>query len=112
VVDFAATQARAKEAPPFANREEGQTRAAVTKTLSALPPPTTDGVDMMYHELVEIHAITAAQLAECAHWHRSKSTSSPVWVRTGWQRPIMEPFAATLAPPSPTDSSPQAPVWR
>jgi hypothetical protein len=33
---------------------------------SASPPLTTDGVDRMYHQLVEIHAIAATQLAESA----------------------------------------------
>jgi hypothetical protein len=32
----------------------------------------------LYHQLAEIHAITAVQLAECARWHRSDPTSSPV----------------------------------
>jgi gamma-glutamylcysteine synthetase len=40
----------------------------VTKTPSALPSPTTDGVDRMYRQLVEIHGIAAAQLEDCACW--------------------------------------------
>jgi hypothetical protein len=48
IVYFAATQARAKGAAPSANCEGGgQTGDAVTKTLSALPPSITDGVDNM-----------------------------------------------------------------
>jgi hypothetical protein len=39
----------------------------VAKPLSASPPLTVHGVDKMYHELEEIHMITAAQLEECAH---------------------------------------------
>jgi hypothetical protein len=45
MVDFTATQAQAKGAAPSANREGGQTEAVVAKTPSALPPPTTNGVD-------------------------------------------------------------------
>jgi hypothetical protein len=71
MVDFAATQARAKGATLSTNLGERQTRAAATKTMSALPSPTADGVDMMYHQLAEIHAIVIAQLAECACWHQS-----------------------------------------
>jgi hypothetical protein len=84
VVDFTATQAQAKEVAPSANREGGQTGAAVTKTSSALPSPTVDGVDRMYHQLAQIHTITVMQLAKCAHWHRSDPTSSSV--RAGTSR--------------------------
>jgi hypothetical protein len=67
MVDFITTPARAKGAAPFANREGGgQTGAAVTKTLSTLPSPTTDGLDRMYRQLVKIHTIATTQLAECA----------------------------------------------
>jgi hypothetical protein len=71
MVDFTATQAQAKGATPSAHRERGQIGTAVTKTPSALPSPTTDGVDRMYRQLAEIHAITVVQLAECARWRRS-----------------------------------------
>jgi hypothetical protein len=37
--------------------------ATTAKPLSASPLLTTDVVDKMYRQLVEIHAITAAQLA-------------------------------------------------
>jgi hypothetical protein len=37
------------------------------KALNKSPLPTIDGVDKLYHQLAEIHAIAAAQLAECAH---------------------------------------------
>jgi hypothetical protein len=30
------------------------------KALSASPSPTADGMDKLYHQLVEIHAIAAA----------------------------------------------------
>jgi hypothetical protein len=45
---------------------QGQIEATTTKTPSALPPPTTDGVDRIYRQLAEIHTIVAVQLAECA----------------------------------------------
>jgi hypothetical protein len=61
MVDFASTQARAKGVAPCANHEVGQTKAALAKPQNASPPPTADGVDMIYRQLVEIHAITAAQ---------------------------------------------------
>jgi hypothetical protein len=47
---------------PIASHEGGQ---AAVKALNASRPPTTDRVDKLYRQLVEIHAITAAQLAEC-----------------------------------------------
>jgi hypothetical protein len=83
LVDFTATQARAKEAAPSANHEGGQTKAIATKTPSAIPPPIIDGVDRMHRQLAEIHAIIVVQLAKCAHWHWSDPTSSPVQARTG-----------------------------
>jgi hypothetical protein len=67
MVDFVATQAQAKGAAPSANDEGGQTEAAADRPPIDLPPPATDGVDRMYHQLAEIHTITAMQLVECAH---------------------------------------------
>jgi hypothetical protein len=54
---------------PSASREGGQVEATAAKPQSAPPLLTVDGVDKMYRQLAEIHAITAAQLAECARWH-------------------------------------------
>jgi hypothetical protein len=105
MVDFASTQARAKEVAPPASRERGQTKAAAAKPLSTSPPLTANEVDKMYHLLIEIHAITAVQLAECAHWRLSDSTPSPVRAGTGWQRPTATPTAARLAPSLPIDFS-------
>jgi hypothetical protein len=65
-------------AAPSASHDGGQTEAAVATTLNMLLPPSTDGVDRMYRQLADIHAIATASLAECAHWHRSDPTSSPV----------------------------------
>jgi hypothetical protein len=55
----------------------------MAKPPSTSPPLTTDGVDKMYHQLAEIHAIAAAQLATCAHWCRSDSSPSQVRAGTG-----------------------------
>jgi hypothetical protein len=48
----------------------------VAKPPSTSPPLTTDGVDKMYHQLVEIHAITTAQLVESSRRRCSDSTPS------------------------------------
>jgi hypothetical protein len=80
MVDFTSTQARANKVAPFASHEGGQTKAAATKPPSTSPPLTANRVDKMYHQLAEIHAIAAMQLVEYAHWCRSDSTPSPVWV--------------------------------
>jgi hypothetical protein len=61
----------------------GQTESAAATPLNALPPPSTDGANKLYHQLVEIQAITTAQLAECAHWCWSDPTSSPAHASTG-----------------------------
>jgi hypothetical protein len=81
MVDYASTQARAKEVPPLASCEGGQAEAAAAKPLSASPLLTADGVDKIHRQLAKIHAITTTQLVECAHWHRSDSTPSPVQAR-------------------------------
>jgi hypothetical protein len=105
MVDFASTQARAKEVGPSTSYEGGQTEATVAKTPSTSPPLTANGVDMMYHQLAEIHAIAAMQLAKCVHWRRSDSIASPVWAGAGRQRHAATPFAARLVPSPPTDFS-------
>jgi hypothetical protein len=98
MVDFASTQDQAKEVAPPASRKGEQANAAAAKPLSTSPPLTTDGMDKMYLQLVEIHAIAAMQLAECAHWHRFDSTPSLVQAGTGQLRPITMPAATRLAP--------------
>jgi hypothetical protein len=80
MIDYVPVQARGKGEELTASREGG---LAAAKALNTSPPPTADGVDKMYHQLAEIYAITATQLAECALWCRSNSTPSPVWARTG-----------------------------
>jgi hypothetical protein len=42
MVNFTTTQAHAKGVAPSANREGGQTEAAVAKASNASPPPTAD----------------------------------------------------------------------
>jgi hypothetical protein len=64
MLDFTSTQALAKELAPQVRRREARAKANSTSTS---PPLTTDGLDRMYHQLVEIHAIIATQLVECAH---------------------------------------------
>jgi hypothetical protein len=111
MVDFTSTQAHAKEVAPPASCKGGQDEAT-TKPLNASPPLTADGVDKMYHQLAEIHAIIAMQLAECARWHRSDSTASLAWAGIGRPRPVVTPSMIRLAPSPLTDFSSQAPPWQ
>jgi hypothetical protein len=62
MVDFTSTQVQAKEVAPPANRKGVQDEADAAKPLSASPPLTADGVDKMYHQLTEIHAVGLTQL--------------------------------------------------
>jgi hypothetical protein len=110
-MDLTATQAQAKGVAPFASREGGQTVAIVATPLNALPPPSTDGVDRLYHQLAEIHAITATKLVECACWCQSALASSPIHARAGWQRPVAEPSTTRTTSP-PADFSPQGSPWQ
>jgi hypothetical protein len=66
MVDLTTIQAQAKGAAPSANHEGGHTEATMAKPLNAPPPPFANGVDRLYHQLAEIHSITAAKLVECA----------------------------------------------
>jgi hypothetical protein len=79
MIDYAPTQARSKGVISTPSCGWGQAEATVAKALSPSPPPTTNVMD----KLVEIHAITATKLAECAHWCHSDSAPSPVRVDTG-----------------------------
>jgi hypothetical protein len=67
MMDFTSTPARTKGVAPTVSLEEGHTESAAARSPKASPLPTTDGVEKMYHQLAENHAITAAQLAECTH---------------------------------------------
>jgi hypothetical protein len=64
MVHFTPTQDHAKELVPPVHIGEAQAEAAVSKSLSMLPPLTADKVDRMYYQLTEIHTIAATQLAE------------------------------------------------
>jgi hypothetical protein len=59
--------------PPLAMRELGNGQG-----LECIISASVEGVDKLYHQLVEIHAIATTQLAECTHWLPSDSTPSPV----------------------------------
>jgi hypothetical protein len=65
MMDFASTPARAKGVAPTISCEESRIESATSRPSKASPLPTTNGVDKMYHQLVEIHAIAAVQLVEC-----------------------------------------------
>jgi hypothetical protein len=51
---------------PLPAARGGQADATATVPLSASPPLTANGVDKIYCQLGEIHAIATAQLA-CTH---------------------------------------------
>jgi hypothetical protein len=68
-------------------------------TVVSSPPPTISEVDRLYRQLMEIHAIGATQLAECARWHRSDPTPSPVQARTSRLGTDGMPYATMTAPP-------------
>jgi hypothetical protein len=57
MTDFISTQAHATEVAPPASWEEGQAEATMVEPLSASPLLTSDGVDKMCRQQVEIHAI-------------------------------------------------------
>jgi hypothetical protein len=62
---------------------------------------------MLYCQLTKIHAIGAAQLAECALWRCSNSSPSPVRFRTDRRSLDGMPSATRMAPPPPVDFSPK-----
>jgi hypothetical protein len=108
MMDYTSTRARSKGAFSTPSCGWGQAEAAAANALSASPPPTTDRVYKMYHQLAEIHAIATMQLTECTHWPRSDPTPSPVWVDTGRQGPNEMPSMTRTTPLPLTDFSPQA----
>jgi hypothetical protein len=112
MVDFTSTQAQAMEVAPPTSREGGQDEAAAAKPLSASPPLTADGVDKMYHQLADIHAIAVAQLAEFACWCQSDPPPSLARAGTSQSRPVVTPSMIRLAPSHPTDFSSQALPWQ
>jgi hypothetical protein len=104
-IDYALVRAQGKGEAPTASHEEG---LAVAKALNASPLPTADGVDKLYLQPTEIHAVVITQLAECTRWCRFNSTRIPVQVRTTRQRPDETPSTIRMAAPPPIDFSPQA----
>jgi hypothetical protein len=74
MMEYASAQAQAKGVALTLSHEEGHTEATAARPPKAPSLPTTDGVDKIYHELVEIHAIATVQLAECARWRWSNLT--------------------------------------
>jgi hypothetical protein len=61
MVDFAATQGWVKRVVPSANRVGGaRPRPLQPKFKASYLHPPSMGVDRMYHQLAEIHAIAAA----------------------------------------------------
>jgi hypothetical protein len=84
MMDFASTLAHAKGVAPAASHGEGCAEAAAARPLKASPLCTVDEVDKMYHQLVEIHATAAVQLAECAYWCQSNLTPDTAQADAGW----------------------------
>jgi hypothetical protein len=68
MVDFTFTQAQTEELAPLVGQGEAHVETVVAKSPGVSPPLTADEVDRMYRQLAEIHAITTAQLADCACW--------------------------------------------
>jgi hypothetical protein len=108
MIDYALDQARSEGKVNAPHHQGGLTKATKAKAVSISPPPTADEVDRLYRQLAEIHAISAAQLAECTHWCRFASTSSPVWARTGRQGSDEMLSTTRMALPPSTEFSPQA----
>jgi hypothetical protein len=85
MMEFISNLAQDKGVAPTAICEEGHTEATANKPPKDSPMPPSDGVDKMYSQLAEIHALTAAQLAECARWHWSNLTSNMAHAGASWQ---------------------------
>jgi hypothetical protein len=111
MVDFTSTQAQAKELAPPVRQGEAQAEATVAKSSTTSPLLTADGVDRMFRQLAKFHAITAAQLVECARWHQTNST--PHSAQAGTSQPMSSavPSMTRLAPSPPIDFSSQASLW-
>jgi hypothetical protein len=98
MMDFTSTHAQAKGVTSTASREEGHTVVIAARFPKASPPSTAEGVDKMYHKLAEICALATAQLAECAHWHRSNPTSNSAHAGSDWRVPTIESSMMRTAP--------------
>jgi hypothetical protein len=66
MIDYTPARGRSKGVISTPSRGWGQADAIVAKALRASPPPAADGVDKLYRQVMEIHAIAAMQLAECS----------------------------------------------
>jgi hypothetical protein len=101
MVDYAATRARSEGAllPPYG--QLGLAEATVARAMVSSPPPTTGEVDRLYHQLTEIHAISATQVVECTCCRHSNPTPSQVWARVGRWGPDETPSATRRASPLP-----------
>jgi hypothetical protein len=82
---------------PRPHGQGGLDEATVTMTLVSSPPPTTDEVDRLYHQLIEIDAIGGAQLTECARWRRFDPTPSPIRAGTGQRDAIRDQDSSITA---------------
>jgi hypothetical protein len=63
MIDYAPAQARSKGVISIPSCGWGQSEATMDKAPCASPPPTADGVEELYYQLVDIHAIAVMQLA-------------------------------------------------
>jgi hypothetical protein len=65
MLDFTSTQTQAKDLTPLVCQGKARTKVVAAQSPSASPPLTVDGVNRMYRQLAQIHAIPTAQLVEC-----------------------------------------------
>jgi hypothetical protein len=80
--------------------------------VDTLPPPSTDRVDRLYHQLGKILTITVAQQEECSCRRQvGDSTSSPVRSRADWWKAAAKPSVAGTTP-SLARVSPQGLPWQ
>jgi hypothetical protein len=112
MLNFTSTQALAKELSPPVRRREARVEATEGNSTSTSPPLTANGLERMYHQLAEIHAIAAAQLVECARWRRSDSTRRLVRLGASHPRPDQPPSRMRPASSPLSDLSSQAPPWQ
>jgi hypothetical protein len=112
MVDLTATRAQVTGVAPSANRNGGQTETTVATPLNVLLPPSTVSVDLVQRQLTAIHTIAIVQLAECVGWRWTNLTSSPIHAWASWQKHVVEPSAARVAPLPPPNFSPLALPWQ
>jgi hypothetical protein len=108
MVELATTQLQAKGGAPPASREGGSGRGRYGQAPNVPPPPSTDVANRLYHQLVEIHAISAAQLVKCTRWRQSSPTPNMAYAGAGWRGLTVEPSTARIVPPLATSFSLQS----